>query len=246
MHVTVLFFGVLKDLVGRSQETLELAAGSRLETVFQHYASEYPRLQQMANSIALARNQEFAGPETVLRDGDEVALMPPVSGGSGDAPAWLACSSDPDGCFYALTTDPIETRSLVQKLLRADDGAVLVFEGVVRDNTKGRKTLFLDYECYAPMAMKTMEELGRDIVSRHGIHRIGIIHRVGRLQISEASVVIAIVSAHRQAAYEASLEAINRLKQRVPIWKKEYFEDGEVWVEGNWEESVPRPAGTAT
>jgi molybdopterin synthase catalytic subunit len=96
------------------------------------------------------------------------------------------------------------------------------------------------------MAMKTMEELGRDIVSRHGIHRIGIIHRVGRLQISEASVVIAIVSAHRQAAYEASLEAINRLKQRVPIWKKEYFEDGEVWVEGNWEESVPRPAGTAT
>jgi molybdopterin synthase catalytic subunit len=245
MHVTVLFFGVLKDLVGRSQETLELAAGARLETVFQHYASEYPRLQQMADSIALARNQEFADPETALRDGDEVALMPPVSGGSGGACAWVAFSSDEDGCFYGLTQDPIDTRSLVQKLLRADDGAVLVFEGVVRDNTKGRKTLFLDYECYAPMAMKTMEELGRDIARRHDIHRIGIIHRVGRLQISEASVVIAIVSAHRQAAYEASLEAINRLKQRVPIWKKEHFEDGEVWVEGNWEESVPRPAGTA-
>ncbi len=244
MHVTVLFFGVLKDLTGRSQETLELAAGARLETVFQHYASEYPRLQPMADSIALARNQEFAGPDTALQDGDEVALMPPVSGGSGNADTWLASSCDADGCFYALTQDPIDTRLLTQRLLRGDDGAVLVFEGVVRDNTKGRRTLFLDYECYAPMAMKTMEELGRDIVSRHGIHRIGIIHRVGRLQISEASVVIAIVSAHRQAAYEASLEAINRLKQRVPIWKKEYFEDGEVWVEGSWGESVPRPAGT--
>ncbi len=245
MHVTVLFFGVLKDLIGRSQETLELAPGARLETVFQHYASEYPRLQQMADSIALARNQEFAGPETALRDGDEVALMPPVSGGSGAVPAWLASSGDEDGCFCALTRNPIDTRSLVEKLLRAGDGAVLVFEGVVRDNTKGRKTLFLDYECYAPMALKTMEDLGRDIVSRHRIHRIGIIHRVGRLQFSETSVAIAIVSAHRQAAYEASLEAINRLKQRVPIWKKEYFEDGEVWVEGSWEESVPRPAGTA-
>jgi len=245
MHVTVLFFGVLKDLTGRSQETLELAPGARLETVFQHYASEYPRLQQMAESIALARNQEFAGPETALRDGDEVALMPPVSGGSGAVPAWIASSSDENGCFYALTRNPIDTRSLVDKLLRADDGAVLVFEGVVRDNTKGRKTLFLDYECYAPMALKTMEDLGRDLAARHRVHRIGIVHRVGRLQISEASVVIAIVSAHRQAAYEASLEAINRLKQRVPIWKKEYFEDGEVWVEGSWEESVPRPAGTA-
>jgi MoaE-MoaD fusion protein len=144
-----------------------------------------------------------------------------------------------------LTKDPIDARPLVQRLLRAEDGAVITFEGVVRNNTKGRGTLYLDYECYAPLALKTMEELGREILSRYAVHGIAIVHRVGRLRISEASVVIVVASAHRQAAYEASLEAINRLKQRVPIWKKEYFEDGEVWVEGAWDASVPRPAGTA-
>ena len=245
MRVTVLFFGLLKDLVGRPQEQLELPAGASLETVFQHYASQYPRLREMAASVALARNHEFATPDALLQDGDEVALMPPVSGGSGSASPWIASTTDAGGNFFALTKHPIDSRPLVQKVLRAEDGAVITFEGVVRNNTKGRGTLYLDYECYAPLALKTMEELGREILSRYAVHGIAIVHRVGRLRISEASVVIVVASAHRQAAYEASLEAINRLKQRVPIWKKEYFEDGEVWVEGAWDASVPRPMGTA-
>ena len=248
MRVKVLFFGLLKDLVGRSEDTLELPDGARLATVFDHYASQFPRLHEMAESIALARNQEFAGLDASLGDGDEVALMPPVSGGSAAPsvpdPAWIASATEHNGSFVALTREPIDSQRLVESLLDGRDGAVITFEGVVRSHTKGRTTKFLDYECYAPMALKTMQQLGREIVGGHGIHRIAMVHRLGRLQISEASVAIVVVSAHRQAAYDASLEAINRLKRLVPIWKKEYFEDGEVWVEGEWEESIPRPAGT--
>jgi molybdopterin synthase catalytic subunit len=214
-------------------------------TVFEHYASQYPRLNEMADSIALARNHEFAGPDQALSDGDEIALMPPVSGGAPQAASpWIAEASG-DGAFCALTREPIDSPALARRIVLGSDGAVITFEGIVRDNSKGRTTKYLDYECYAPLALKTMEELGREIAGRYAVHGIAIVHRVGRLRISEASVVIVVASAHRQAAYEASLEAINRLKQRVPIWKKEYFEDGEVWVEGDWDASVPRPMGTA-
>ncbi len=257
MRIQVLFFGMLRDLTGCSEETLELPDGARLETVFEHYASQFPRLREMAGSIALARNQEFARREVLLGDGDEVALMPPVSGGSrADAHAgpngasadpeksspWLASREDERG-FYALTNDVIDIESLKRRGLTAADGAVIVFEGVVRDHSKGRRTRFLDYDCYVPLALRKMQEIGRDIFDNHAVGRIAMVHRLGRLEISEASVVIVVSSAHRRPAYEASLEAINRLKKLVPVWKKEYFEDGDVWVEGEWEADVPRGAG---
>ena len=150
MRVTVLFFGLLKDIAGRPEEALELPAGSNTGTVFEHYASQYPRLRGMAGSIALARNQEFCGLEDVLEDGDEIALMPPVSGGSGagagaesagSGSPWIASAAEERG-FYALTEKPIETRGLVRRLLDRASGAVITFEGVVRDNSGGRKTRF--------------------------------------------------------------------------------------------------------
>lgn len=153
---------------------------------------------------------------------------------------WIVCTTDGTG-FYAVTDNPIDSRALVQKLQADDDGAVIVFEGVVRNHTGDRKTLFLDYEGYAPLAVKTMQQIGRELREKHDIHKVGIIHRVGRLELQEASVSIVVTSAHRQAAYDASLEAINRLKKVAPIWKKEHFEDGEVWVEGSWDDGVPRP-----
>jgi molybdopterin synthase catalytic subunit len=243
MRITVLFFGMLKDLVGRSQEELDVPEGASLETVFGHYASQFPKLREMAGSVVIARNQEFADPETLVGDGDEVALMPPVSGGSDAASPWLAHSEKP-AAFYALTRLPIDARALAAKMLAGDDGALITFEGVVRNQSKGRRTLYLDYECYVPLALKKMEEIGAGILKSHPVRAIGMVHRLGRLEIGEASVVIVVASAHRKPAYEASLEAINRLKRLVPVWKKEYFEDGEVWVEGEWESSVPRPAGT--
>ncbi len=254
MRIHVLFFGMLRDLTGCSEESLELPDGARLETVFEHYASRFPALREMASSIALARNQEFAGPEVVLADGDEVALMPPVSGGSradteaganGAAAApeksspWLASSEDERG-FYALTNGIIDVEGLKRRVLTAADGAVIVFEGVVRDHSDGRRTRFLDYDCYVPLALRKMQEIGRGILEKHPVGRVAMVHRLGRLEISETSVAIVVSSAHRRPAYEASLEAINRLKKLVPVWKKEHFEDGDAWVEGEWEAAVPR------
>lgn len=243
MTVRVLFFGLLKDVVGRSEDAVTLPADATIETLFARYASQHPRLHEMADSIALARNHEFAAPEVALSDGDEVALMPPVSGGSDEPDGWVAAASDGNGGFYALTRKPINSTALARGIVGGADGAVITFEGVVRNNSGGRTTRYLEYECYAPMALKTMQQLGREIVERHDIHRVAMVHRLGRLSIGEASVSIVVAAAHRQAAYEASLEAINRLKKIVPIWKKEYFETGEEWVEGDWEEALTRPTG---
>ena len=241
MRVRVLFFGQLKDVVGRSSEDIELPDGATLATVFNRYASEFPRVRQMAGSIATARNHEFANLQTALADGDEVAFMPPVSGGS----PWLAQAEDEQG-FYAVTATPINARALVERAQGPDDGAVITFEGVVRNNSKGRATRYLDYECYTPLALKQMHAIGESVLDRHDIHRVAIVHRTGRLQIGEASIVIVVASGHRQAAYDASLEIINTVKKRVPVWKKEYFEDGEVWVEGEWDDSVTRSANAAS
>lgn len=238
MRVSVLFFGQLKDFVGTAAAEAELPEGARMETLFARFASDHPRLREMAGSIAMARNQEFVTLDEPLAEGDEVAFMPPVSGGSGP---WVAQAEDASG-FYAITRDPLDSRALVERLRTGADGAVITFEGVTRNNSKGRATRYLDYECYAPMALAQMREIGRGLLARHDIRAIGFVHRVGRLEIEAASVIIVVCSAHRQAAYDASLEAIDRLKKLVPIWKKEYFEDGEVWVEGAWDDAVPRGA----
>lgn len=234
MRVRVLLFGQLKDLVGCSTDELELAEGARLETVFAHYASQHPKFAAMAGSVAMARNQRFASPSEAVEDGDEVAMMPPVSGGK----SWLA-SSEARGVFAAITDQPIDSRALVERIQGDGDGAVIVFEGVVRDNSGGRKTRYLDYECYVPLATQQLERIGRGLLDQHEIHGIALVHRVGRLAIREASVAIVVASAHRRPAYEASLAAIDAVKAKVPVWKKEYFADGEVWVEGQWDESVP-------
>ena len=243
MRVRVLFFGMLRDLTGCSEQEIELPDDARLETVFDHYASLFPRVREMSDSIVMARNEEFAARDGSLADGDEVALMPPVSGGAGNertqtAP-WLASAEDKRG-FYALSSDPIDVEELKRRTAASSVGAVLTFEGVVRDNSSGRRTRYLDYDCYRPLALRTMQQLGREILEAHDVHAVAMAHRLGRLEIGEASVAIVVSSAHRRAAYEAGLDAINRLKKTVPVWKKEYFEDGEIWVEGEWDESVPR------
>ena len=145
---------------------------------------------------------------------------------------------DPAGHFFALTREPIEPADVRRRLLRGEDGALVHFEGVVRNNTKGRATRYLDYECYEPMAIKVMEQIGVEIAAAHAIGRIAMVHRLGRMEIGETSVVVVVTAPHRRPAFEAALEGINRLKKLVPIWKKEHFVDGEVWVEGEWDESV--------
>jgi len=225
MRVRVLFFGVLKDIVGRAEESLEIQANSTLATVFEHYSQRFETLRDNRPSILFARNHEFASPETAVTDNDEIAFLPPVSGGSKDH-------------IFAITREVIDVRQLARDVQRPEDGAVVTFEGVVRNNTKGRETVYLDYECYEPMALAGMTRIGQEVARQFAIGRIGIVHRLGRLQIGEASVAVVASAPHRRPAFEAALEAINRLKREVPIWKKEFFADGAVWVEGEWDQGL--------
>jgi molybdopterin converting factor subunit 1 len=236
VRVKVLFFGMLKDIVGRSEDRIEVDEGARLDSIFERYAREFPRLNGLATSIVLASNHQFCDRSEAVRDGDEIAFLPPVSGGTGRYTHEVSDAAE--GHFFALTRERIDAAGVARQLLRGEDGAVVNFEGVVRNNTKGRPTEFLDYECYEPMAVKMMAEIGREIARAHPIGRIAMVHRLGRMRIGETSVAVIVTAPHRKPAFEAALEGINRLKRLVPIWKKEHFSDGEVWVEGEWDESV--------
>jgi len=238
MRARVLFFGMLRDIVGMSREEADFPDGADLHSVFAAYAARFPRFGELARSIVVARNQEFADPGTKLADGDEVAFLPPVSGGLNTDPLELREA----GNYFALTRHAIDIRGVVAGLLTGAEGAVVTFEGTVRNNTKGRATRYLDYECYESMALKMMAQIGRELLAAHQIERVALIHRLGRMLIGETSVAVIVTSPHRRAAFDASLEGINRLKKVVPIWKKEHFVDGEVWVEGEWDDSL-RSAG---
>ena len=238
MNIKVLFFGQLKDITGLREDLLQLGEGAHLETVFEHYAGRFPRLRELSKSIVLAQNQQFAAASAPLSEGDEIAFLPPVSGGSG--PYLKEIVHEPEGHFFALTRDAIDTESLRRRLLQGQDGVMVNFEGVLRNNTKGRATRYLDYECYEEMALKMMAQIGVEIAAQHAISRIAIVHRLGRMEIGETSVAVLAFAPHRRPSFEAALEGIDRLKKLVPIWKKEYFEDGEVWVDGEWDDSVVR------
>jgi len=224
MKIKVLFFGLTHDLTGLAQEQVEVADGEKLDDLCCQYERRFPRLKEMGGALLTAVNQEIVRRSWPLRDGDEVAFLPPVSGGAPGVPDF--------GDFYRLTREVILTGDLARPLKAPEDGAVVVFEGIVRDNLRGRKTRYLEYEAYEPMAVRKMEEIGRELKGKFSIGRVGIVHRLGRLEIGETSVAIIVTAGHRRAAFDACHYAIDRLKQIVPIWKKEYFEDGAVWAEG--------------
>ena len=228
MRARILFFGMLREIAGMSSEEAEFPEGSDLAGVFRAYAARFPRFHEIARSIVVARNHEFADPATRIAEGDEIAFLPPVSGGADADPPEIS-----DGRVYcALTRHGIDTRALIAKLMSGAEGAVITFEGTVRNHTRGRATLYLDYECYESMAIKMMVRIAREIAASHHVERVAMVHRLGRMLIGETSVAVVVTAPHRRQAFEAALEAIDRLKKAVPIWKKEVFEDGEVWVEG--------------
>lgn len=229
MQVRVLFFGVLKDLVGRGSEALTLHEQATARDVIQHYEQRFSSLKGTFGSIAISINQQYAQPGDRLRAGDEVALLPPVSGGAISA-SDLTRATEP--AHVAIVHHQIDTAAALEKVKQPEDGAVVVFEGIVRNHSRGRRTLFLEYEAYEPMALKEMESLAEQAHSRFQVRDVAIIHRLGRLKIGETSVLIVVASAHRAAAFEACRWIIDTLKRTVPIWKKEHFEDGAVWADG--------------
>jgi len=216
MRIRVLFFGMLRDVAGFSEERVEVPEGATLGDVFGAYARRFPPIGNMAASIVMARNHEFGERNMPLAEGDEVALLPPVSGGSG---AYLEETSE-DGNFYALTGSPVNVRALAARILRGSDGAVVTFEGVVRDNTGGRRTRWLEYQAYQPMAVRMMARIGAELRSEFEIGHIAMVHRLGRMLIGETSVAIVVAAPHRRAALQAAQEGIDRLKRLVPVWKK--------------------------
>lgn len=220
MRVHVLFFGLLKELAGRSEETLELPADATVAALLARYGESEPRLRNYLPSIAVSINAEYASRDAALHDGDEVGLLPPVSGGMDTR------------CRTALVRERIDMLEISASIRHPEDGAVAVFEGIVRDNSRGRRTLFLDYEAYEPMAAQELERLATEAQQRFAIDDIAILHRLGRLAIGETSVAIAVSAAHRGAAFDACRWAIDTLKKSVPIWKKEHFADGAVWADG--------------
>lgn len=229
MQVHVLFFGMLKDWMGRTSDSLSLPDNARLGDVVAHYAALVPRIGDLAASIAMSVNQEYAPLDRQLHPGDEVALLPPVSGGSGRA---------------SIVREVIDSQAIFERIKRPEDGAVVMFDGVVRNHTRGRRTLYLDYEAYEAMALKQMEGLAEQAMAQFGVREVQIVHRLGRLEIGATSVLIVVASAHRAAAFEACRWLIDTLKRTVPIWKKECFEDGAVWVDGEpFPAEIPRAEG---
>ena len=225
IRVRVLFFGAARDIAGQAEVDLEIQAPASAASAFEEIKATYPSLRRFGRSLLFAVNQEYAqegkDSDREVREGDELAVFPPVSGGSEE-------SKD----FFELTTDPIDVGKVSRRVVPPECGATVTLDGYVRQWTRGRNTLYLLYEAYAPMALSEMRRLGREAHARFEIAHIGIVHRTGRLEIGETSVVISVSAPHRRAAFEACEWAIRELKRTVPIWKKEFFEDGEVWVEG--------------
>ena len=226
MRVRVLFFGQLKEIVGRSEDHAEVADGARLEDLFASYGRRYPKLAGFRHSVVASVNQSLVDWASPLSMGDEVAFLPPVSGGAG-SPAVA-----PGEVVIELVRERIQTEEISARLKAPEDGAIVVFEGIVRNHSAGRRTLYLDYEAYEEMALKQMGVIASVMRGQLGADSVALVHRLGRLEIGETSVLIAVTSAHRRAAFEACRYGIDTLKQTVPIWKKEYFQDGAVWAQG--------------
>lgn len=227
MQVKLLFFASLKDIVGRRELDVDVPTGTTIQDLWENLESRYPLLGRYRSLVLTSLNEEYVDRKAVISDGDEVALFPPVSGGSSDP-----VIADRPREIYRLTRDAIDTRAIAELILRPEDGAICIFEGVVRNNSKGKTTRYLEYEAYESMALKTMEELGGFVRKAWDIGCVAIIHRLGHMEIGETSVAIIVTSPHRKASFDACEYAIDRLKKIVPIWKKEFFEDGEIWVEG--------------
>ena len=217
VSIRVLFFGAARDVVDANPLDLSLEAPATVGSAFQSLVARFSQLERFGRSLLFAVNQEYATRDTLLKENDELAVFPPVSGGSHD--------------FFELTTEPIDVGMVARRVVLPECGATVTLDGYAREWTRGKRTLYLVYEAYDSMALTEMQRLGVEAHQKFDIAHLGIVHRTGRLEIGETSVVIAASAPHRQAAFQACEWAIKELKRTVPIWKKEVYESGdEEWV----------------
>ncbi len=229
MRIRLLSFGPWRSLLPPGGEWREVRAGESVRGLLARLAAEGRFGEAALRSAAVAVNQEYAGGGVVLAEGDEVAILPPVSGGA------AASNVDPHSQkpeLVAIVRERIATETILEAVKAGGDGAVCLFDGIVRDNTRGRRTLHLEYEAYEAMALKGMHGLRAEAIERFKVREVAVVHRLGRLAVGETSVLIAVASAHRGAAFDACRWVIDTLKKTVPIWKREQFADGAVWTDG--------------
>jgi molybdopterin synthase catalytic subunit len=218
VRVRVRLFARYREATGRERLDLDIPEGATVETAWSALVGRHPELAAYRPFTLFAVGHDYVPAEHPLKEEDELCFFPPVSGGAG---------SD----LYRVVEHPLSPDAIAAAVGDPGAGGVVIFSGVVRNETGGRPVKYLEYEAHAPMAEAKMREIGEAVRKRwRGVKRVAILHRLGRLEIGEPSVLIAVSAAHRAEAFEACRYAIDTLKRTVPVWKKEHFEDGEVWV----------------
>lgn len=218
MKVAVRFFARYREAAGRDHVELDLPEGGTVESAWEAVASRFPVLQPYRPFTLFALGTDYVSASHPLRPGDEICLFPPVSGGA-------------HADLVEVTRQPLSEERLMGAVGEPGAGGLVLFSGVVREETGGRRVKYLEYEAHEPMALAKMREIAQALRGRWpGVRGVALMHRIGRLEIGESSVMIAVSSPHRAEAFDACRFAIDTLKATVPVWKKEFFEDGEVWV----------------
>jgi molybdopterin synthase catalytic subunit len=223
------FFARLREQAGTETETVEVPPGSTADVVYEALRRSHPALEPNRDAVRVAVNQEFSDWGTTVAEGDELAFIPPVSGGAHRV-----------GVLFELGSLPLDARRLEAAVAHPGAGAICTFTGIVRDNSRGQSVTHLDYEAYAEMATAQMHRIGDEIAERWPEARVAMAHRTGRLEVGEASVVVSVSCPHRDEAIAACKWGIDRLKESVPIWKKEHAADGTYWIEGDEAKEAPR------
>ena len=227
MQVRVLFFGPLVERLGCREERLEMPAAAQAGDVYRHYFRREPAIGAWGRDLLVAVNEEFSNSDHPLREGDEIAFLPPMSGGSPETPAALAAEPS-----VLLTREPIVSARWREAVSRPEHGGIVVFEGVARNHHQGKAVMALEYEAYEPMALKRLRAIATQVLAQWPVGAVAVVHRLGRLEVGEVSVLVAVGAAHRRPAFEACSFAIDAIKRSVPIWKKEWSPDGAWWTEG--------------
>lgn len=230
MNVTVLYFAALRELRATDEESVELPDGATVEALAALLEERHERLRGRLAAVRFAVNEEFADPAQALADGDVVALIPPVAGGSGARPV---------GERVAISTDPLSVDRCLDLVRRPEAGALTAFLGAVRDHHDGKAVTGLDYSAYESMALKEMVGIVEELEREMPVVRCAVHHRIGKLAVGDLAIVCVASSPHRAEAFEAGRALIDRIKERVPIWKREKGPDGEVWV--GWEDARIAP-----
>jgi len=220
MNVRVVLFAKPRELVGQPNVELALPMGATAADAWSQLSSKYD-LGPLPRSFRCAVNSEYAGWDDPLKEGDELAVIPPVSGGAIGERRGLV----------ALSEEPLDPTAIAEGVRSTGDGALVVFEGIVREQSRGRQVRALVYEAYGSMAKKQIEQLAEEAARRWPISKLAVVHRTGTLQVGEVSVVIAVGAPHRGEAFDACEWLIDELKRTVPIWKKEIYTEGEAWVD---------------